>query len=142
MFSCHNCRFPYFLPCLCISLFSVGALIACFWLPVSKQKSFMIFNFCHRLSQMCIILHFFLFLITQLEKDVLVLFIWDFLLLFQSWHLINRAIRYYWMLLLITWQGRVYLQCTSTSGWHFKLTTILFALIWLVVCWSSEILLL
>ncbi|XP_064968116.1 probable peptide/nitrate transporter At3g43790 isoform X3 [Musa acuminata AAA Group] len=26
-------RFPYFLPCLCISLFSVGALIACFWLP-------------------------------------------------------------------------------------------------------------
>ncbi|URE08560.1 major facilitator superfamily antiporter [Musa troglodytarum] len=27
-------RFPYFLPCLCISLFSVGALIACFWLPI------------------------------------------------------------------------------------------------------------
>lgn len=26
-------RFPYFLPCLCISLFAVGAFIACFWLP-------------------------------------------------------------------------------------------------------------
>ncbi|OAY78910.1 putative peptide/nitrate transporter [Ananas comosus] len=26
-------RFPYFLPCLCISLFAVCALIACFWLP-------------------------------------------------------------------------------------------------------------
>ncbi|XP_073110476.1 probable peptide/nitrate transporter At3g43790 isoform X11 [Elaeis guineensis] len=27
-------RFPYFLPCLCISLFAVGAFIACFWLPI------------------------------------------------------------------------------------------------------------
>ncbi|CAL9132214.1 unnamed protein product [Musa acuminata var. zebrina] len=26
-------RFPYFLPCLCISLFSVAAFIACLWLP-------------------------------------------------------------------------------------------------------------
>ncbi|XP_072987419.1 probable peptide/nitrate transporter At3g43790 isoform X1 [Typha latifolia] len=26
-------RFPYFLPCLCISIFAVGAFIACFWLP-------------------------------------------------------------------------------------------------------------
>ncbi|XP_072975746.1 probable peptide/nitrate transporter At3g43790 [Typha angustifolia] len=26
-------RFPYFLPCLCISLIAVGAFIACFWLP-------------------------------------------------------------------------------------------------------------
>ncbi|KAJ6797577.1 protein ZINC INDUCED FACILITATOR-LIKE 1-like isoform X2 [Iris pallida] len=26
-------RFPYFLPCLCISLFAVCALASCFWLP-------------------------------------------------------------------------------------------------------------
>lgn len=26
-------RFPYFLPCFCISLFAVGVLILCFWLP-------------------------------------------------------------------------------------------------------------
>ncbi|XP_020254685.1 protein ZINC INDUCED FACILITATOR-LIKE 1-like isoform X2 [Asparagus officinalis] len=26
-------RFPYFLPCFCISLFAVGVLIACYWLP-------------------------------------------------------------------------------------------------------------
>ncbi|XP_004289280.1 PREDICTED: protein ZINC INDUCED FACILITATOR-LIKE 1-like [Fragaria vesca subsp. vesca] len=26
-------RFPYFLPCLCISIFEVGVTIACFWLP-------------------------------------------------------------------------------------------------------------
>ncbi|PRQ55950.1 putative major facilitator superfamily [Rosa chinensis] len=26
-------RFPYFLPCLCISLFALGITIACFWLP-------------------------------------------------------------------------------------------------------------
>ncbi|XP_065030236.1 probable peptide/nitrate transporter At3g43790 isoform X2 [Musa acuminata AAA Group] len=27
-------RFPYFLPCLCISLFSVAAFIVCLWLPI------------------------------------------------------------------------------------------------------------
>ncbi|CAA7392987.1 unnamed protein product [Spirodela intermedia] len=26
-------RFPYFLPCLCISLIAVGVLVACIWLP-------------------------------------------------------------------------------------------------------------
>ncbi|CAL9108915.1 unnamed protein product [Musa acuminata var. zebrina] len=26
-------RFPYFLPCFCISLIATGALVACFWLP-------------------------------------------------------------------------------------------------------------
>ncbi|ONK61504.1 uncharacterized protein A4U43_C08F30590 [Asparagus officinalis] len=26
-------RFPYFLPCVCISLFAFGVLIACYWLP-------------------------------------------------------------------------------------------------------------
>ncbi|KAK9912313.1 hypothetical protein M0R45_036181 [Rubus argutus] len=26
-------RFPYFLPCLCISLFALGITVACFWLP-------------------------------------------------------------------------------------------------------------
>ncbi|KAJ0959823.1 hypothetical protein J5N97_000474 [Dioscorea zingiberensis] len=26
-------RFPYFLPCLCISLFALGVTVACFWLP-------------------------------------------------------------------------------------------------------------
>ncbi|RZS01327.1 hypothetical protein BHM03_00031170 [Ensete ventricosum] len=30
-----NCRFPYFLPCFCISLLAIGALVVCFWLPVS-----------------------------------------------------------------------------------------------------------
>ena len=29
------CRFPYFLPCLCISLFAVCVLIGSLWLPVS-----------------------------------------------------------------------------------------------------------
>lgn len=28
------CRFPYFLPCLLISLFAVVVSVACFWLPV------------------------------------------------------------------------------------------------------------
>ncbi|KAG0463835.1 hypothetical protein HPP92_019904 [Vanilla planifolia] len=28
-----NCRFPYFLPCLCISLFAVAVLPSCYWLP-------------------------------------------------------------------------------------------------------------
>ncbi|WCJ19140.1 zinc induced facilitator-like 1 [Euphorbia peplus] len=26
-------RFPYFLPCLCISVFALGVTVACFWLP-------------------------------------------------------------------------------------------------------------
>ncbi|KAM0823934.1 hypothetical protein ACQ4PT_070517 [Festuca glaucescens] len=31
-------RFPYFLPCLCISLLAVAPLIACFWLPETLHK--------------------------------------------------------------------------------------------------------
>ncbi|KAL6627720.1 hypothetical protein ACP70R_031446 [Stipagrostis hirtigluma subsp. patula] len=31
-------RFPYFLPCLCISVLSVIALISCFWLPETLHK--------------------------------------------------------------------------------------------------------
>ncbi|KQK03822.1 probable peptide/nitrate transporter At3g43790 [Brachypodium distachyon] len=31
-------RFPYFLPCLCISLLAIAALIACFWLPETLHK--------------------------------------------------------------------------------------------------------
>ncbi|CAL9117242.1 unnamed protein product [Musa textilis] len=31
-------RFPYFLPCLCISLFAVGVLIASVWLPETLHK--------------------------------------------------------------------------------------------------------
>ncbi|XP_031382712.1 protein ZINC INDUCED FACILITATOR-LIKE 1-like isoform X2 [Punica granatum] len=31
-------RFPYFLPCLCISLFALGVMIACFWLPETLHK--------------------------------------------------------------------------------------------------------
>ncbi|KAL6627718.1 hypothetical protein ACP70R_031444 [Stipagrostis hirtigluma subsp. patula] len=31
-------RFPYFLPCLCVSVLSVIALIACFWLPETLHK--------------------------------------------------------------------------------------------------------
>lgn len=28
------CRFPYFLPCFCISLYALGVTVASFWLPV------------------------------------------------------------------------------------------------------------
>ncbi|CAM0880867.1 unnamed protein product [Alopecurus aequalis] len=31
-------RFPYFLPCFCISLLAIAALIACFWLPETLHK--------------------------------------------------------------------------------------------------------
>ncbi|XP_065869573.1 protein ZINC INDUCED FACILITATOR-LIKE 1 [Euphorbia lathyris] len=31
-------RFPYFLPCLCISVFALGVTIACFWLPETLHK--------------------------------------------------------------------------------------------------------
>uniref|UniRef100_A0A8R7PRS0 Peptide/nitrate transporter n=1 Tax=Triticum urartu TaxID=4572 RepID=A0A8R7PRS0_TRIUA len=31
-------RFPYFLPCLCISLLAIAAVIACFWLPETLHK--------------------------------------------------------------------------------------------------------
>ncbi|KAL6626425.1 hypothetical protein ACP70R_030151 [Stipagrostis hirtigluma subsp. patula] len=31
-------RFPYFLPCLCISLLAIIALVACFWLPETLHK--------------------------------------------------------------------------------------------------------
>ncbi|WCJ19141.1 zinc induced facilitator 1 [Euphorbia peplus] len=31
-------RFPYFLPCLCISVFALGVTIVCFWLPETLHK--------------------------------------------------------------------------------------------------------
>ncbi|XP_068659655.1 protein ZINC INDUCED FACILITATOR-LIKE 1-like [Aristolochia californica] len=31
-------KFPYFLPCLCISLFAVGVTISCLWLPETLHK--------------------------------------------------------------------------------------------------------
>ncbi|XP_019706173.1 protein ZINC INDUCED FACILITATOR-LIKE 1 isoform X3 [Elaeis guineensis] len=31
-------RFPYFLPCFCVSLFAVGVFILCFWLPETLHR--------------------------------------------------------------------------------------------------------
>ncbi|KAK3136054.1 hypothetical protein QOZ80_5BG0427430 [Eleusine coracana subsp. coracana] len=31
-------RFPYLLPCLCISIFSVAVLVSCMWLPETLHK--------------------------------------------------------------------------------------------------------
>ncbi|KAJ0098348.1 hypothetical protein Patl1_21022 [Pistacia atlantica] len=33
------CRFPYFLPCLIISVFSLGVFIICCYLPKSVAKN-------------------------------------------------------------------------------------------------------
>ncbi|KAJ0021587.1 hypothetical protein Pint_31614 [Pistacia integerrima] len=38
-------RFPYFLPCLTISVYAVGVLIACWWLPVSIKDYVSMFDF-------------------------------------------------------------------------------------------------
>lgn len=46
------CRFPYFLPCLCISVFVFGVTIVCIWLPVRRP------NFQHLLFRVLIIFFF------------------------------------------------------------------------------------
>lgn len=37
--NCNLCRFPYFLPCLCTSIFAFGVTIVTFWLPVCNFSS-------------------------------------------------------------------------------------------------------
>ena len=46
------CRFPYFLPCLCISFFAAVVMIFCFWLPVRISFVPTIFCFHSRFGEM------------------------------------------------------------------------------------------